>query len=150
MNNGSPSEICAVLSAIAPQSSATAKSTGWVAAGSYEYLQFMAQFGASDQTTIDVKIEMADDAARTNPVNVTGKASTQVSGATAANKQILIDFHRDNDLASAKPFVRGTITPAGGTATLLAGALLGFNPRFSPVTQAASVLQAVTGAAKTP
>lgn len=145
---GTPSENSAILGAINPQSSATAKSTGWIHAGAYEFLRFIGILGATDQD-INAKVERATDDQGNGAEDVTGKAIVQIGNATADNKQFCIDVHRDNDLEDGKPYVRLTITPSSGTGTLMAALVEGFNARFRPVSHAASVAQVITGAGLT-
>lgn len=144
--NCMPSEYCAVLAAVDPQSSSSAQSSAYVSVANFHKIVAYIQTGAISATgTFDAKLQQATDASGTGVKDITGKAITQLAD-TADNKQAIINLDpAELDLANGFTFVRLTCTPATA-ASLLSGLLLGFNPRYAPANDndAASVVQIVT------
>lgn len=144
--NGMPSEYCAILAAVDPQSASTAQSSAYVSVGKFHKIGAYIQTGAIASTgTFDAKLQQATDASGTGVKDITGKAITQLAD-TADDKQVIINLDpAELDLANGFTFVRLTITPATA-ASLLSGLLLGFDPRFAPASDndASSVVQIVT------
>lgn len=136
--NGTISENLALLAAQHPAAGVTAIDTGWVHVGQYRRILAALLTGDAVAGDVDVKVEMASDNSGTGAEDV--KAAATVAQAGASEKQVLINVHRDNDLADGKPYVRmsGTIGSTGGPVCAL---ILGGEPRHAPVNHAASVVQ---------
>ena len=126
---GLPSENIALLAAAEGD-------TAWVHVGDYRRLMAIVAVNGAASADLNVKIEQASDASGTGAADVADKAVTTVLQADAADAQVIINVHRDNDLVDEKPFVR--ITASEGSALLL-----GCEPRHAPVSHAASVEQVV-------
>lgn len=130
--NFKPSQRASILDQISPQSSVTAKSTGWISAVAYLNFLAIVKVGAvGASATIDAKLEQATDGAGTGVKDVVGKVITQLTKANADdNKQVLIDLKQEDlDFANGFKFFRLTINPAVA-ATLIDGTVLGFDPRY--------------------
>jgi hypothetical protein len=137
------SERLAILGVINPADLATsAASTGWVDVKNYNRLVALV-IGGALTGTLDAKLQQATDSSGTGAKDITGKAITQLA-ATADNKQAIINIRQDQlDLAGGFDHVRLTLTPTGGTTNLASGLLLGGDARYSPPSNAASVVQTV-------
>lgn len=134
--NLKPSQRVSIVGAVDPQSSSTAKSSGWIDASNFHnYMAVIAigAFGASG--TVDAKLEQATDNSGTGAKDVTGKSITQLTDAGSDdNKQVLINLKQEElDFANDFQFFRLTITPATA-ATLIYGEVLGFDPRYGVAT----------------
>lgn len=145
--NVASSSVVAVAGVIDPDATAAgAVSTGWVDMGTYESIMAIAFAGTlGSSATFDAKIEQATDSSGTGAKDITGKAITQLTqgGTDDSDKQAVINVKSEElDVANSFTHVRLTVTV--GTATSDAGGvLLGLNARYSPVTHATSVAEAV-------
>ena len=144
--NGMPSEKCAVLAVVNPQSSSTAQSSAYVSISKFHKIAAAIAVGAiASSGTFNAKLEQATDASGTGVKDITGKAITALAD-TDDNKQFWINLDpAELDLANGFTFVRITLTPATA-ASLISGTLLGFDPRFSPASDhdLASVAEIIT------
>ena len=132
--NAKGSELFSVLATIDPASQAVGTvTTGWISAGNHHTLLALVQSGVlGTGATLDAKLQQATDASGTGAKDVTGKAITQIVKATGDNKQALINLRPDDlDVTNGYAYVRLSLTVAVA-ASLTAGQLLGFNPRFAP------------------
>lgn len=136
----------AVAAVVSPASVAPgAVNSAWVAAGGFARLMAVLKTGTlGAAATVDMKLEQATDAAGAGAKDITGKAITQIVKATGDDKQAIINL-RPEELDKNNDFdhVRISITVAAA-ASDLAAELLCLNPRFGPVTQPASVVEAIT------
>lgn len=141
--NVPPSELATLVGVIDPQSASTAKSSGWIAAKDYASFRADILVGAIAATgTFDAKLEQASDGSGTGAKDITGKAITQLDE-DGDNKQLQIELYPEElDLANGFTHFRLTVTPATA-ASLLAGAVYGFGPRYGPGTDATSVAEIV-------
>lgn len=143
-----PSDRLALVGAIAPASRAPGDvSTGWVAAKDFDKFLAVINGGAlGTNGTIDAKLEQATTSGGDGVKDVTGKAITQI---TAANKQAMINLRTDElDVNNGFDYVRLTITIGDTTSpetaeSLASGLLFGFDARYAPGDDAASMLEAV-------
>ena len=130
-----PSEQVGVLDAITPISQAAGSvSTAWVSVQNFHKALALVQigvFGAS--ATVDANVQQAQDNAGTGAKAFTNaKAITQLLAAGGNNKQIEINIATSElDVENSFYFVRLTIT-VGTAATLVSGAVIGFNARNAP------------------
>lgn len=143
--NAKPSELVAVLGAIAPVSQgAGSVSSGWISAR--DFLTFMAVIETGvlgTSATVDAKIQQATDSSGTSAKDVTGKAITQIVKATGDGKQAIINF-RGDDLDGNNGFGYFQLTITVGTAaSLVAAQIYGSNPRFAPAASAATLVQSI-------
>lgn len=140
-----PSEFCAVLAAVNPQSSSTAQNSSYVSVAKFHKALAIIQVGAIASTgTFDAKLQQAKDTSGTGVKDITGKAITQLSD-TGDNQQLLIDLDMaELDIANGFHCVRIATTPATA-ASLVSAVLLGFDPRFVPASDndAATVVEIV-------
>lgn len=81
----------------------------WVDMENGAHLMFTIGIGATD-TTVDAKLQEADDASGTNAADITGKAITQLSG-TDDNKQAILEVRGDE---LSKKFVALVVTAGDG------------------------------------
>lgn len=129
-----PSEICAVLGAVDPQSANAVKTSGWISTALFRRLMAVVQVGAMTATgTVDAKFQQATSAAGAGAKDVTGTSITQLTAAgTDDNKQVVINLSTAQlDVAGGFAYVRLSITPATA-ASLISGLVLGFDPRTMP------------------
>lgn len=144
--NGQASEYCALLAAVDPQSSSTAKSSSYVSIAKFHKIGALIHVGAiTSGGTVNAKLEQASSSGGTGVKDITGKAITQLAD-TESNKQYWINLDPSElDLANGFTFVRLTITPAT-QASLIAGSLFGFDPRFAPASDsdAATMSEIIT------
>jgi hypothetical protein len=132
--NQKPTDGLAQLAAINPASQGVGSATsGWVSLANFQ--RALAEidvgvFGAS--ATVDAKVQQAQDSSGTGAKDISGKAITQLLAAGGNNRQAFINL-ADTDLDSTNgfSFVQLSIT-VGTAATLIAGSLKGFIPRYEP------------------
>ncbi|MFM0506682.1 hypothetical protein [Paraburkholderia sp. RL17-373-BIF-A] len=141
------SEQVAVLGAITPSSQgAGALTSAWVSAANFNKLLGLIQTGVlGAAATVDAKFQQATDPAGTGAKDVPGAAVAQIVKATGDNVQAEINLDPQQlDVANGFSFVQLSVT-VGTAASLTAALLLGFTPRFAPVSDAnaASVKQIV-------
>lgn len=129
--NFKPSERVAIAGVINPQSASAAQSTGWVDATKFHNI--MAAVFAGDignGANVNAKLEQATSAGGAGAKDVPALAIAQLTNSGGDdNKQTLINVRQtDLDFNNGFTFVRLTITPSA--ASLIAGALLGLDPRY--------------------
>lgn len=132
--NIKPTDHVAVLASINPSSQAAGTATsGWVSLADFRRALCeidVGAFGAS--ATVDAKVQQATDTSGTSAKDVSNKAITQLLAAGGNNRQALINIAVDElDLANGFSCIQLSIT-VGTAATLTAGRILGFTPRFAP------------------
>jgi hypothetical protein len=137
--NLKPSQRAAIVGSIDPQSATTVKTTGWIDASQFNNFMAIAMIGAITSTgTDDAKIQQATDSSGTGAKDITGKAITQV---VAGSVQTLINVKQDDlDVNNGFTYIRFSITPATA-ASLIAGLVVGFDPRYSPADGYAAATQ---------
>jgi hypothetical protein len=146
--NVKATEQVAVLGAINPASQAAGSvASGWIPAANFQKFLALVQvgvFGAS--ATVDANIQQATSAAGAGAKAIgAGRAITQALAGGGNNVQAEINLDaQELDVANGFAFIQLTIT-VGTAATLVAGAVLGFNPRFAPASDfnTAAVVQIV-------
>lgn len=144
-HNVKPSDRVQLLDVVDPQSSDSALSTAWVDVSKVGSLMALIQVGAMTSTgTVDAKIEQATSDAGAGAKDVTGFAITQLTEAgTDDDKQAIINCPvYELDGANSFTFARLTITPATA-ASLVSGALFGFDATYVPADHVASLAEAV-------
>lgn len=132
--NTKGSEQLSILATIDPASQAAGTATsGWVSVASFHTFLAVVQTGVlGASATLDAKLQQAQDNAGTGAKDVSAKAITQIVKATGDNKQALINIKpEDLDTANGFGFVRLSLT-VGTAASIVAGQLLGVNPRYAP------------------
>jgi hypothetical protein len=132
--NTKGSEQLSILATIDPASQAAGTATsGWASVANFHALFGVVQSGVlGASATLDAKLQQAQDNVGTGAKDVTGKAITQIVKATGDNKQALINIKpEDLDSANGFGFVRLSLT-VGTAASIVAGQLLGVNPRYAP------------------
>jgi hypothetical protein len=132
--NQKPTDGLATLAVIAPISQGVGTATsGWVSLANYGRVLgeiAVGVFGAS--ATVDAKFQQAKDGSGTGAKDITSKALTQLLAAGGNNVKAYINA-ADTDLDSVNgfSFVQLSIT-VGAAATLVAGEVKGFVPRYEP------------------
>lgn len=145
MYSAQPSEKVAVVGTIDPQSANnTTKDTDWVDLRKFQEALFIALVGAID-STIDVKLQEAQDASGTGVQDISGKSATQLA-ATDDNKQVVLNLKAEELTKTGYTHARMRLTLGNGTAQLVAGVALGLCPRHGPASDddLADVAQIVT------
>jgi len=147
MFNALLSEQVAVVGVIDPDANTAATlTTGWIDMSVYGGLLAIVMAGdLGTSATIDAKIEQATSSGGAGAKDVTGKVITQLTqaGTDKSNKQALINM-RAEELDRTNGFTHARLSMTTATATSDSGAIvLGLRGRYSPVAQAASVIEAV-------
>ncbi|MBN9600842.1 MAG: hypothetical protein J0G28_14375 [Afipia sp.] len=131
--NLKPSQRAAIVGAIDAQSSAAAKSTGWIDAATFHnYLAKIGVGALGANATVDAKLEQANKFDGSDVVkDVAGKAIMQLTKANNDDsKQAVINLKQEDlDFAGGFKWFRLTITPAVA-ASLIDGMVMGFDPRY--------------------
>lgn len=139
-----PSERAAIVGVIDPSSktAGTPATSGWIKADKFFNYQGICQTGVlGSSATFNAKFEQATDASGTGAKDVTGKAITQLVKATDDNKQAVIEL-RPDELDIQNGFYWFRLSQTHGTANgISAGLVLGFDPRYAPPAQAATVAE---------
>jgi hypothetical protein len=131
--NAKGSEELSILATIDPASQAAGTvTTGWVSITNFHALLAVVETGVlGASATLDAKFQQAQDNIGTGAKDVTSKAIVQIVKATGDNKQALINLKpEDVDNANGFAFVRLSLT-VGVAASIVAGKLLGMNPRYA-------------------
>ena len=131
--NAKGSEALSVLATIDPISQgAGTVSTAWISVANFHTFMAVVQTGVMGaSSTLDAKIQQAQDGAGTGVKDVATKSIVQIVKASGDNKQALINFKpEDVDNANNFAFVRLSLT-VGVAASLVAGQLVGVNPRYA-------------------
>jgi hypothetical protein len=139
-----PSQRVAIVGAVIPQSALAVQTSSWIDATTFHNYMAVVQLGAiGASATVDAKLQQATDNAGTGVKDVTGKAIVQFTKAnTDDNKQAVINLKQEDlDFNNGFKFFRLSITPAVA-ATLIAGQVLGFDPRFGFASDNKAVTQA--------
>lgn len=147
-NNILPSDRSVLAGAIDPDATAAgAVSTGWIHMGTYASIMAIAFAGTlGTNATFDAKLQQATDSSGTGAKDITGKAITQLTqaGTDDSDKQAIINCRSDElDVANGFDYVRLTITVAVATSDV-GGCVLGFDARYQPQADAASVAEVVS------
>lgn len=134
------SEGNAILTSVFPVSLAAANTPVWVDVGNYARLVAKLKVGLiAAGGTLDFKVQQATSAAGANAKDITGKAITQLPD-TADNVDRIIEIKNEElDVDGGFHFVGLLITPAVA-ASLVSAELIGFIPRYEPVTKLASTV----------
>ena len=128
------SEQVGMLAAINPASQGVGSAvSGWVQVSQFQKLLALVQvgvFGAS--ATVDANLQQATNASGANAKVIgSGRAITQMLAAGGNNVQAEINLDaQELDVNNGFDYVQLTIT-VGTAATLVAGAVFGFNPRLA-------------------
>jgi hypothetical protein len=131
--NAKGSEELSILATIDPASQAAGTvTTGWVSVTNFHALLAVVETGVlGASATLDAKFQQAQDNIGTGAKDVTSKSLVQIVKATGDNKQALINLKpEDVDNANGFAFVRLSLT-VGVAASIVAGKLLGMNPRYA-------------------
>jgi len=119
--------------------------SGWVSLADYEYIQAIVMVGEMQATsTVDAKLEQAQDGSGTGAKDITGKAITQLTAAGSdSDKQAILNCRSEElDVTNAFTHVRLSITTATA-ASDSAGLILGSDARYFPATDATTVDEVV-------
>ena len=142
--NVRPSDRAVLAAVLDPVSQGAATvTTGWVSLATFAGLMAVLQVGAiAAGGTVDAKLQQASDGAGTGAKDITGKAITQLTDADD-NKQVILNV-RDTDLDVENSFthVRLSVTVAVA-ASLIAASLYGFDAKYAPAADAATVDEVV-------
>lgn len=140
-----PEIAIAASSLVATKDNATLL-TSWADIRNFEYIAFLINTTDADaDTTIDAKVQSADDSSGTNAADITGLAITQFTAAATAKQAVLIV--RADQVNSGDTHVGCTVTAGNGTSGAEISILaLGFNSQYAPATDydAATVVQIKT------
>ena len=131
--NAKGSEELSILATIDPISQGVGTvTTGWVALANFHALLATIETGVlGASATLDAKLQQAQDNIGTGVKDVATKAIVQIVKATGDNKQAFINMKpEDLDNINGFGFVRLSLT-VGVAASLVAGKLLGVNPRYA-------------------
>jgi len=141
-NNIIPSDRAVLAAVIDPDAyTAAAYSSGWVHMGTYENIMAVLKVGTmATSSTVDAKLEQAQDDSATGLKDITGKSITQLTEAgTDSDKQAIINCRADElDVANGFDYVRITVTVATAASDLDA-AIFGFDARYQPATDITTV-----------
>ncbi len=127
------------LAHLPADSETTEVNTAWVSLANYHRAVILVSVGdMAASSTLDIDIEQATDSGGTGVKNITGKSITQLTQAgTDSNKIVIIEIQSEElDVASDFDHIRVEVTPAVG-AVEFAVFVLGFEPRFAPVSTTA-------------
>lgn len=126
-----PSNYVALAGALDSQlANNTALTSDWISMSDFHQVLFAVSVGATD-TTVDVKVQSADDGSGTNAADITGLSVTQLS-ATDDNKQVLIEVKADQ-VNTGDTHVAVVITIGNGaTGANVSAVGLGFNGMYLP------------------
>ena len=145
-SNFKPSNAAVLAGVIDPDAyAANAYSTGWVHMGLYEAIQAIVLAGTMASTsTVDAKLEQAQDGSGTGVKDIAGKALTQLTEAgTDSDKVAIINCRSDElDVANGFDYVRLTVTVAEA-ASDMAAIILGHNARYAPAADVTTVDEVV-------
>jgi hypothetical protein len=142
----------ALVAAIDPDAyTAAAYTTDWVDMTKFKTLMAVVYVGTmATNSTVDAKLQAADDGAGSNPIDLTGKAITQLTEAgTDSDKQAIINLREDEINAQAttagKQFVALVVTVTTA-ASDMGAAIYGLDPVYNVASDAdlASVDEIVT------
>jgi hypothetical protein len=141
------SEKIQVVGVINPAANAAGTlTTGWVSMAAFEEILAIIAAGALGvNSTIDAKLQQAQDSSGTGVKDVVGKAITQLTqaGTDKSNKQAQINMRAEElDRNNGFTHVRLSMTTAVATSPSTA-VLIGTGSRYSPGTPAASVIETV-------
>lgn len=132
--NAKGSEELSLLATIDPASQAAGTvMTGWISVANFHGLLATVETGVlGTSATVDAQLQQALDSSGTSSKVVTNKAITQLQqAASGSNKYVLINCRPEElDTVNGFGFVRLSIT-VGVAASLVAGKLLGVNPRYA-------------------
>lgn len=145
MLNILPSDRARVVGVIDPDlNTAGTVTTGWVAAADFANFLAIIMAGAlGTSATLDAKIEEAQDGSGTGAQDLSGKAITQLTDAGSdSDKQALINIAA-SDLSDTFTHIRLSMTVATASSDS-AGLLLGFDARYEPAADLASVDEIVS------
>jgi hypothetical protein len=129
-----PSQRIAVMGFIAPQSATTVKTTAWVDASTFENFMAIIQTGVITATgLVDATIQQATSVGGAGAKALTtALAITELVATTNNNQQAIINFKQDDlDVTNGFRWIQLSITPSVA-AGLIAGVLLGCDPRYAP------------------
>lgn len=140
MLNIKPSDRARIVGVIDPDlNTAGAVSTGWVAVADFANFMAIVLAGAlGTSATLDAKIEEAQDDSGTGVQDLSGHAITQLTDAGSdSDKQAVIDIAAA-DVTEGFTHIRLTMTVATASSDS-AGLILGFDAKYEPATDLASV-----------
>lgn len=142
-----PSNRGVVAATIDPDAyTAAAYTSDYVSMADFETMMAIVMVGTMASTsTVDAKLVQATDSGGTGVKDITGKAITQLTEAgTDSDKQAIINC-RSDELDVAGGFTHVALVMTVGTAASDAGAiLLGFDARYQPATDLASVDEVIS------
>jgi hypothetical protein len=142
-----PSNRGVVAGAIDPDAyTAAAYTSDYVSMADFETMMAIIMVGTMASTsTVDAKLVQATDSSGTGVKDISGKAITQLTEAgNDSDKQAIINC-RSDELDVANGFTHVAVVMTVGTAASDAGAiLLGFDGRYQPTADLASVDEVIS------
>lgn len=110
----------------------TTATTTWVNMANFEEIFFVINTtDANADTTVDAKVQSADDNAGTNAADITGLAITQGTAAATAEQYVL--SVRKDQLNGDDDHVAVVVTAGNGTTgVVLSVVVLGWRPQYQP------------------
>lgn len=117
--------------------------TTWVSMADFDFVDFIINTtDANADTTVDAKVQSADDSSGTNAADITGLAITQFTAAATAKQAVL--RVRSDQLNTGDTHVGCTVTAGDGTTGSVTSIVaLGFWSNYSPASEydAATVVE---------
>lgn len=142
IGNRLPSEVCAVVATIDPQTVANAEKTSdWVDMRTWEAAMFIALTGDMAAETIDFKLEQAQDASATGKKDLVAATQLAAHASNNDNKQSILQCRAaDLDIANGFYFARCRLITGNTTGGPAAAVGLGFNARYNVGTDLTTVV----------
>lgn len=116
----------------------TTQASGYISLATVSKVMFVVvvkDTNAADDTTIDVKVQSADDSSGTNVTDISGLAATQITADNAADQIVVIEVDQ-TEVNSADTHVRCLVTAGNGTAGAnIAIIALGGNLNYLPASE---------------
>jgi hypothetical protein len=119
----------------------TTKLSSWVSMAGHKWVDFIINTTDADaDTTVDAKLQSADDSSGTNAADISGLAITQFTAAATAKQAIL--RVRADQLNGDDDYVGCTVTAGNGTSGSVTSIIaIGFSAHYEPAADAATLVQ---------
>jgi hypothetical protein len=119
----------------------TTKLSSWVSMAGHKWVDFIINTTDADEdTTVNAKVQSADDSSGTNAADITGLAITQFTAAATAKQAIL--RVRADQLNGDDDYVGCTVTAGNGTSGSVTSIIaIGFGAHYDPAADAATLVQ---------
>lgn len=140
--NVRPSDRAPIIGRLSPISQgAGTVTTAWFSMSDFATALATLTVGALGASgTVDAKLQQATDSGGTGAKDITGKSITQLTQAgTDSNKEVQINLRSEElDIAGGFDFARLSVT-VGTAASLIAAVVQGFDARYAPAADLATV-----------